>query len=73
MSHKYCELGQVQDAARGTHESLFSSELDSEMSGLENISKTVKHQLHLNVNLNLDVNIFLFKYSYILLLWRHLN
>uniref|UniRef100_A0A914KY17 Dendritic cell-specific transmembrane protein-like domain-containing protein n=1 Tax=Meloidogyne incognita TaxID=6306 RepID=A0A914KY17_MELIC len=50
MSHKYCELGQVQDAARGTHESLFSSELDSEMSGLENISKTVKHQLHLNLH-----------------------
>jgi len=59
MSHKYCELGQVQDAARGTHESLFSSELDSEMSGLENISKTVKHQLHLNVNLDLNICIFI--------------
>ncbi|CAK5074991.1 unnamed protein product [Meloidogyne enterolobii] len=50
MSFTYCELGQTQDAARGTHESLFSSELDSEMRGLENISKTVKHQLHLNLH-----------------------
>ncbi|KAL7073102.1 hypothetical protein ACQ4LE_007904 [Meloidogyne hapla] len=50
MSYKYCELGQSQDAARGTHETLFSSELDNEMIGLQNISKTVKHQLHLNLH-----------------------
>ncbi|KAF7640292.1 DC_STAMP domain-containing protein [Meloidogyne graminicola] len=50
MSYKYCELGQSIDAARGTHESLFSSELENEMEGLHNISDVVKHQLHLNLH-----------------------
>jgi hypothetical protein len=60
MSYKYCELGQSGDAARGTHETLFSSELENEMNGLENISNTVKHQLHLNVKINLFFNAIFF-------------
>lgn len=52
VSHRVCELGQDVDAARGEHETLFSSELDEEMYGLQNVSKQIQHQLQLNVSLN---------------------
>ena len=49
ISHKFCELGENVDPARGEHETLFSSELDEEMYGLQNVSSAIERQLQLNV------------------------
>lgn len=49
MSTKFCELGQGADASREEHETLFSPELDEQMSDMQNVTKQIERQLQLNV------------------------